>query len=349
MFDSRIQKLQHSKRRNGNMSTIFIGTRSGVYRLDDSTPHYLGLDGERISAIHALHLGTDAYRIIAGSYESGMFRSDDSGETWHEITNGFSLSCVRWLGTDPLNQSSILAGTEPGRIFRSSDQGDRWTELTGIRQISGYENWYLPYSPRAGAVRNIYSSPGSGVYYASVEVGGLLISEDNGETWRCEFVDVDSDIHFVTGHPERGDLLFAALGYAGIDKSPNDSPVHRGGLARSIDGGRTWSKLFGDYTRGVIVPTSNPSIVVAGPSPNVGRDGRIEVSYDQGDSWEPASEGIHTPMPDMVESFVETPDGRIWAICSGGTLLESRSDVVRWSTVRGVEKLQVESVAFLRD
>lgn len=328
------------------MNTVFIGSRSGVYRLNEDRPVHLGLDGERISAIYALQTGSDQCRIIAGSYESGMFRSDDVGETWQEITNGFSLSCVRWLGPDPLNSGSLLAGTEPGRIFRSDDLGESWSELSGIRQIPGYENWYLPYSPRAGAVRNIYTPAKSATYFASVEVGGLLISEDNGETWRCEFVDVDSDIHYVSGHPERGDVLFAALGYAGIDHSPNDDQVHRGGLARSTDGGRTWNKLFGDYTRGVIVPESNTNIVLAGPSPNVGRDGRIEVSYDQGNSWELASTGIDTPMPDMVESFLETPDGRILAICSGGRLLETASDAMEWSIVQGTENLKVESVAF---
>lgn len=329
------------------MNTAFIGSRSGVYRLTEDGPVYLGLDGERISAIHTLPLGNSSCRIIAGSYESGMFRSDDAGKTWQEVTNGFSLSCVRWLGPDPLNNGSILAGTEPGRIFRSDDHGEKWEELSSIRKIPGFENWYLPYSPRAGAVRNVYVPPKSSTYFASVEVGGLLISEDNGKTWRCEFVDVDSDIHYVTGHPERGDLMFAALGYAGIDSSPNGDSVNRGGLARSNDGGRTWNKLFGDYTRGVIIPESNPTIVLAGPSPNVGRDGRIEISHDQGDTWELASAGIETPMHDMVESFFEAPDGRIWAICSGGALLETASDAIRWTIVPGAEGLQVESVAFL--
>ena len=331
------------------MRTILAGTRSGVYRVDSDGPTFLGLDGERISAMMVVQREVQPARIIAGSYESGMFRSDDLGQTWQEVTNGFTLSCVRWLGPDPLNAGALLVGTEPGRIFRSSDQGKSWNELSGIREIPGYEKWYLPYSPRAGAVRNIYSPPDSQTCFASVEVGGLLISEDAGESWRCEFVGADSDIHYVTGHPVEKPLLFAALGYAGIDHSPNDSPDHRGGLARSTDGGRTWTKLFGDYTRGVIIPSSNPEIVLAGPSPNVGRHGRIEVSNDQGSTWESASTGIKTPMEDMVESFLETPDGRVWAICSGGTLLESKTDEIRWSPVPGTEHLDVDSVAFLND
>jgi photosystem II stability/assembly factor-like uncharacterized protein len=328
------------------MSTTFLGTRSGVYRLESDSAEYLGLESERISAITTTILPDGSCRIIAGSYESGMFCSDDFGETWGEVTDGFSLNCVRWLGPDPLVEGALLAGTEPGRIFRSNNQGSSWRELSGIRNISGHDEWYLPYSPRAGAVRNIFVPPGSRTYFASVEVGGLLISTDVGETWRCEHVDVDTDIHFVTGHPDDGNLMFAALGYAGLDRTPNDDPVHRGGLARSTDGGKTWTKLFGDYTRGVIVPQSNPGIVIAAPAPVVGNQGRIEVSHDNGDSWIAASAGIDIPMEDMVETFVEAPNGKVWAICSHGTLLESDTTSIHWTPVPGSESLRVESVAF---
>src|SRR5690606_40160825 len=60
-----------------------------------------------------------------------------------------------------------------------SDLGLSWQELDGIRQLPDYEQWYLPYSPRAGAVRNIYAPAGSqNRLLASVEVGGLLDSHD---------------------------------------------------------------------------------------------------------------------------------------------------------------------------
>src|SRR5262249_29420518 len=81
----------------------------------------------------------------------------------------------------------------------------------------------LPQSPRgaqrlpAAGARSVYAPPGSkGRLFASVEVGGLLRSEDGGATWVCEPVIDDDDIHFITGHPRDAGLLFAALGYAGL-------------------------------------------------------------------------------------------------------------------------------------
>lgn len=330
------------------MSRAILGTRTGVFSLDGSAVTCLGLESERISAIYATWRDGEPDRILAGSYESGLFLSDDQGSSWSEVTDGFTVDCVRWLGEDRLNPGSLLAGTEPGRIFRSSDLGASWRELDGIREIDGHEEWYLPYSPRAGAVRNVYSPPGSARYLASVEVGGLLESDDNGKTWTCRHVGVDSDIHFVAGHPNDGSVLYAALGYAGIERTPNEQGADwRGGVARSTDAGATWTKPITDYTRGVIVPERRPEIVVAGPAPDVGRNGRIEVSSDGGDTWQDASSGIETPMADMVEVFVEAPGDEIWAICSGGRLLRSSVNELHWEPVlEGSADLEVQSVSF---
>jgi hypothetical protein len=78
------------------------------------------------------------------------------------------------------------------------------------------------------------------------------------------------------------------------------------------------------------------------------RGGRIEVSTDGGESWEPATEGIETPMPDMVERFVPAPDGTIHAVCSGGRLLRSEAGPRRRSSAlpAGVPD-DVVSVSFL--
>ncbi|MGH2458863.1 MAG: WD40/YVTN/BNR-like repeat-containing protein [Chloroflexota bacterium] len=327
----------------------FIGTTDGVYRLTGSSVEPLGLTGERIWAVHAWRDG-GRLTILAGSYGNGMYRSADGGQTWVAANSGLAASAFRSLGPDPLNPGAILAGTEPARIFRTEDGGQSWQELTGITRIAGHERWYLPYSPRAGATRNVYAPPDRpGRLFASVEVGGLLRSDDGGETWDCEPVIEDEDIHFVTGHPKGADLLYAALGYASLTHRDHDGEPRRfGGIARSPDGGQTWRKLESDYTRAVLIPPARPDLIVAGPAPRVAREGRIVVSADGGDTWEPASDGIDTPMPDMVELFVAAPDGTILAICSGGRLLRSDPGPWTWrSALPDDAELNVQSVAFV--
>ena len=330
------------------MFDTYLGTTDGVYRLRDGVVASLGLAGERISAIHAW--GDDgAVTVLAGSYGDGLFRSADDGATWEGVEAGLTAPAFRCIGPDPWQPGAILAGTEPGRTFRSADGGRSWREIGAITAIPGHEAWYLPYSPRAGAVRNIYAPPGQpGRLFAAVEVGGLLRSDDGGETWTCDPVLDDEDLHFVTGHPHDADLLYVALGYASVSYREDRGGRRFGGIARSRDGGRIWRKIETDYTRAIIVPPTRPDLLLAGPTPHVGREGRIVVSADGGDTWTPASDGVATPMPDMVECFVPAPDGAVWAICSGGRLLRAMPGEWRWSAALPAGAMvSVEDVSFV--
>lgn len=330
------------------MFDTYIGTANGVYRLRDAAVEPLGLASERIWAIHAWR-DDGSITILAGSYGNGIYRSEDGGSTWSGANEGLTTAAFRCIAPDPLNPGAILIGTEPARIARSVDGGRTWQELEGITRVAGHERWFLPYSPRAGAVRNIYApAGGTGCLLAAVEVGGLLKSDDGGATWRCEPVLEDEDVHHITGHPHEPDLLYSSLGYASLTHRRRDDGQQRfGGIARSRDGGRTWQKLESDYTRATIIPPARPDLILAGPAPQVGRAGRIVVSSDGGDSWEPASEGIETPMPDMVELFVAAPDGTVWAVCSGGRLLCATPGEWVWSSALPADAdLNVQSISF---
>lgn len=310
----------------------YVGTRDGVYRLDGGKLESLGLKQHRVWAIHAWRGDNGNHTILAGTYGDGIYRSDDGGRTWSQSNEGLTSTALRTIAPDPVQPDALICGTEPGRAFRSHDGGHSWTELQGIRGLPGYEEWYLPYSPRAGAIRNFYSPPDSGSrLMASVEVGGLLNSEDGGETWSYIEVGPDHDIHNIGGHPDDGNLLYASLGYAGLKHEQRDENSPKlGGVGRSRDGGKTWKKLLTDYTRATIIPPTHKHLLLAGPAPYVGREGRIDVSSDGGDSWESASGGIETPMEDMVELFQLAPDNSVWAITSGGSLLWSEPGDWHW-------------------
>lgn len=316
------------------MFEAWIGTRSGIHRLRDGRLEPRGLEGEDLTAVHA-----DRDVVLAGSYGDGLFRSEDGGESWSRVDAGLTASAFRCFAREP--GGALLTGTEPARIFRSVDGGASWRELDGITRIDGHERWFLPYSPRAGAVRNIHLTPGR--LLASVEVGGLLASDDGGASWTCTPVIADEDIHFVTGHPDDPDRLYAALGSAAVNAPPGGERL--AGVARSRDGGRSWEKVETDYTRAVLIPPARPDLLLAGPAPRVGRGGRIVVSADGGDTWESASAGVDTPMPDMVERFVAAPDGTVWALCAGGRLLTATPGDWHWEPVLPAT-LQVRSIAF---
>src|SRR5438067_2032809 len=117
------------------MFDTYVGASAGVYRLKDgSGPQPLGLEGERVSALHARNEGGRT-TLLAGTYEHGLHCSDDGGRGWHRVEEGFTAPCVRCIAPDPLDSGALLAGAEPARLFRSRDGGRSWRELDGIRRI----------------------------------------------------------------------------------------------------------------------------------------------------------------------------------------------------------------------
>jgi len=327
----------------------FVGTEAGVVHIDGRA-RALGLTDQRISAIHAFRDRRGSVVILAGTYGNGLFRSDDFGRAWTPITDGMTAPAARTIAPDPLIPGALLCGTEPARIFRSTDDGITWVELEGVRAVPAHTDWYLPYSPRAGAVRNVFAPPGtSSRLLAAVEVGGLMESIDAGATWSIAPIGPNDDIHQISGDSTDPDVLWSSLGYAALRSRRRDASAPKlGGVGRSRDGGKTWDVLHTDYTRSAIVPPAKPDMVLAGPAPQVGRQGRIEVSADGGESWQPAGGGIDIPMRDMVELFVPAPDGTIYAVCSGGRLLRSSPDTWRWrSTLSDEQPDNAVSVSFL--
>lgn len=324
----------------------FVGTEAGVVHVGEGARE-LGLTEHRVSAIHAFRGEQGDVVLLAGTYGEGLFRSVDVGLTWEHVEHGLWAPAARTIGPDPLVAGALLCGTEPGRLFRSVDEGRTWEELGGVGALPEQEEWYLPYSPRAGAIRNLYAPPArDGVLLAAVEVGGLLRTEDGGATWSVGPIGPNDDIHQITGHPSEPDRLWASLGYAALpSRDRGDGAPRLGGVARSGDGGGSWDVLHTDYTRSTIVVPSHPDLVLSCPAPSVGRGGRIVVSSDDGAAWLDASGGLETPMEDMVELFVVAPDASIYAVCAGGRLL--RSAPADWHWTPALPSANAVSVTFL--
>ena len=266
--------------------------------------------------------------MIAGT-ENGIFRSEDGGQTWDEVNNGLTVRHIRWMAYHPDVSDLEFAGTEPANIFVSHDGGDSWRVCPEVAHLRDRFKWSLPYSPEAGCVRG-FAFHGSHAY-AAVEVGGVLVSEDNGETWQlAEGSDgkpnlagppepfIYPDVHSLEVHPSSADLVYAPTG---------------GGFYRSNDGGKTWSLFYDCYCRAVWVDPVNPEHLILGPADGVDRNGRIEESHDGGASWSSASNGLQVPWRrGMVERFHQVKD-ELFAVLSNGQLLSASLATLMWRRV----------------
>jgi photosystem II stability/assembly factor-like uncharacterized protein len=309
------------------MNKLILATEKGIViceRKDkdwqESSP---GLTDQHVTSVIARE------GVILAGTEDGIFRSDNEGKTWAEASDGIYSRHIRWMAFHPDISNFEFAGTEPAEIFVSRNGGDLWRACPEVAQLRDTFRWSLPYSPEAGCVRGFAFHGGR--VYAAVEVGGVLISDDKGETWRlAEGSDgkpdlegppepfVYPDVHSLEVHPSSPDLVYAATG---------------GGFYRSKDGGKTWQLLYDCYCRAVWVDPQDSEHIILGPADHVDSNGRIEESHDGGKSWSLASNGINIPWRrGMVERFFHADD-ELFAVLSNGQLLGTYLNPLEWQRI----------------
>jgi photosystem II stability/assembly factor-like uncharacterized protein len=282
-----------------------------------------GLAGKNVTSV----IAREAV-ILAGTAD-GVYRSDDAGLTWRAASDGLASRHVRWLAYHPDVSDLEFAGTEPAGIFVSHDGGGIWRTCPEVETLRDEHKWSLPYSPEAGCVCS-FAFLGTRAY-AAVEVGGVLRSDDSGETWHLvEGSDgnpdlegppeqsVHPDVHSISVHAWSRDVVFAPTG---------------GGFYRSTDGGKMWSLIYDCYCRAAWVNPEDPQNIILGPADGVDRDGRVEATNDGGQTWVPASSGLNVPWRrGMVERFTQVGDD-ILAVLSNGELLCAALAGLEWRRV----------------
>ncbi|HSJ26369.1 MAG TPA: hypothetical protein VK929_16940 [Longimicrobiales bacterium] len=189
-----IQHDPHDKRRM--YCSLSAG---GVYRSDDDgaswQPCNRGVRAEFLPDRYP-HAGQCVHRLLAHParpgrlYQQnhcGVYRSDDAGDTWVEITEGLPSEFGYALAIDPADadvayvipeESSHMRTTVDGRlrVYRTRDGGASWHALThGLPQ----EHVYVTVL-RDGLCNDSLSPVG---LYLGTSSGHLFASSDGGDSW----------------------------------------------------------------------------------------------------------------------------------------------------------------------
>lgn len=309
------------------LSKICLATNKGILLCQPSE------DGWQVKATHledhhATCLAIDNNTLWAGTTDS-VHRSGDAGSHWDEVGDGLTLKHVRWLAASGGTPRAIFAGTEPAGIFVLPDGSDTWTDRPEIFDLRDKLDWMLPYSPEAGCVRG-FAFHGRR-WYAAVEVGGVLRSDDGGGTWdlvegsagrpdlgRPPESFVYPDVHDVAVHPSDANLLFAPTG---------------GGLYRSTDAGLTWALLYDSYCRAVWLDPDDPNHVILGPADYVGAMGRIEQTRDGGHNWTLVSDGLEVPWRHAMPERLTLVGDTLFCILDDGRLLAAPLATLQWQFI----------------
>jgi photosystem II stability/assembly factor-like uncharacterized protein len=293
-----------SMMREPGRGLVFAGIHgAGLYRSGDEgvswEPSMKGLRHEHVFSV-AFVRNVNGVELYAGTEPPHLYRSRDAGDTWEEVMALRSvpgrekwnfpapphIAHVKHVAFDPRDSRRMYVCIEQGALLRSDDGGSSFRELHF--QESAFklnrDTHRIVFNPRNPD--EIYLDGGD----------GICRSPDGGETWQriaTPAMRVAYPDHLYYS-PEEQDVLFVAGGGTppNIWRQTGDA---RSAIARSADGGRTWTQLQGGLPSELPGNIEAVTMVVwpggfgffAGTT-----DGEVFCSFDRGESWTLIADGI---------------------------------------------------------
>lgn len=261
-------------------------------------------------------------RLWAGYYASGgLAFSVDRGRTWHADT-------AAGLAGNPVFDLLILPQT--GTVWAATRDGL-------MRRAAGAANWQPATKGLPPAAAFALAADATGRVYAGLDGAGVVAQARNGPAWESlagNNKELASAAVLSLAVSARGRQLYAGTGGQGIFASRDGGQTWAGAypgryvpavalnpanpsvavaslrdrLVRSVDGGQLWHTLPVAWAAEEVVMLVWPS---GGPlAAGTGR-GRLYLSFDGGDSWLPAGDGL--PDGSSILALAIDPEQRLIA------------------------------------
>jgi hypothetical protein len=261
---------------------VYAGLREGgVRRTSDGGRSWIDC-ALPAPAVFSLAISPVDGAIYAGTEPSALFRSEDDGATWSELSALLELpsrpswsfpprpwtSHVRWIAPNPHDADVLLVGIELGGLMRSSDRGESWQDHRPGAQPDVHS---LAWHPRSEG--RAYEAGG----------GGAAWSDDGGETWRPADAGRDRNYTWALAvDPDDPDVWYVSASTGPYAAHGGKDPQAR--IYASLGRGE-WRALDGG------LPEPLPAMPYA-LAATEGRllaglaDGQLWESNDRGDSWD---------------------------------------------------------------
>jgi hypothetical protein len=211
-------------------NALHLATHSGWYRYERRGENWEQTDRAlTFWQMSCIQVDPDnPKKVYAGTEHSGMFITKDGGKDWQRAEPNVPILEMSAMLALP---GKVLVGTRPAALYSHDvhQEGSGWQEVKGIRQ-GAFGGTFPPNPDLAPRTRVLTTENNSGNrLYAGIEVGGILVSDDDGETWvkRNDGL-TDPDLHQILSASKKPGLLVAACGE---------------GVARSTDRGNKWQQV----------------------------------------------------------------------------------------------------------
>lgn len=263
-------------------------------------PEYGDDSGAKLKRIWCIEPGhpSEPDSLWAGVDEAGLFRSEDGGNSWHEVTAlrehptregwfpGLGGLCCHTICIDPTNPQRMWLGISAVGVFRTEDRGATWKVCNdGLPIVTPAKD----FRDIGSCIHRIALSPDEpGVLYQQNH-RGVFRSRDGADSWHAIENGLPATFGFpIAVDPNRGRTLYIL---------PQESDEYRffpeGHLLvyRSQDGGDSWQALSNGFPEGPAYTGVLRNAMDVDGLDELGiyfgtTSGAVFYSRDGGDSWD---------------------------------------------------------------
>jgi photosystem II stability/assembly factor-like uncharacterized protein len=230
--------------------------------------------------------------VYVASASGGLWKTTNGGVKWTPIFERQGTISIGDIALAPSNPEVVWVGTGESNVRNSVSFGD------GVyKSTDGGKTWQhmgLKDSERISAIAIHPQNPdivyigALGHAFGPNEERGVFMTTDGGKTWtKTLYIDNQHGVADLDIDQTNPNILYA--GMWSFERKPwtHRSGSEKGGVFKSIDGGRTWKKLENGLPKlmgriGVRVAPSNPNVVYAIVE---SKDGTLYRSDDRGETF----------------------------------------------------------------
>ena len=221
---------------------------------------------------------------------------------------------VIWAGTGESNtRNSVSFGDG---VYKSTDGGNTWQHM-GLKDSERISAIVIhPQNP------DIVYVGALGHAFGTNEERGVFMTTDGGRTWaKTLYIDKEHGVSDLDIDPANPNILYAGMWSFERKAWTHRSGSEKGGLYKSIDGGRTWNKLTNGLPKligriGVRVAPSNTNVVYAIVE---AKEGTLYRSDDRGETFKQVSKEARIVSRGFYYTTVRvdpTNENKIYAVAS---------------------------------
>ena len=270
-----------------------------TWEMPKQNPGFTAESGLKLDRIWHVEAGrvTEPNVLYAGVAPAALFRSEDSGTTWSEMTGltshpsrprwhpGAGGLCLHSMIVDHHTPGRMFVGISAVGVFRTDDDGATWTPANKGTRAEFMPDKYPEYGQ---CVHKLLMAPGDSPVLYQQNHCGVYRSADLGESWQEITAGLPSDFGFPLGlHPRDPQTLYTIPLKGAEFRCPPDQKLR---VFRSRDGGQSWTPLgnglpqenayMSIYREGMAVDQGTPAGIYFGTN-----TGKVFNSADEGDSW----------------------------------------------------------------